>query len=192
LTYSNSVDQIVSVLQNAGYKRVSTPFTLAGLQFDVAAVLVGADRSSDLVIVEDTVASTSREIQIRIETIARAMDALDSKRPITAILIGPRPSAVELVAMSRVARILPVGPSSLPDQSDSLRNWLAVLLPLQLPPTGNQLADPLSELSNQLDSDDTVISELLKSAPLGSSAVQRAFHQIIERNLLMPESKGAK
>jgi hypothetical protein len=165
---------------------------LAGLQFDVSAVLVGADRSSDLVIVEDTVASTSREIRIRIETIARAMDALDSKRPITAILIGPRPSAVELDAMSRVARILPVGSSSLPDQGDALRNWLAVLLPLQLPPTGNRLADPLTELSDQLDSNDAVISELLASAPLGPSAVRTVFHQIIEQNLLMPENKGTE
>lgn len=192
MTYSNSVDQIVSLLANAGYKRVSAPFMLAGLQFDVSAVLVGADRSSDLVIVEDTVASTSREIRIRIETIARAMDALDSKRPITAILIGPRPSAVELDAMSRVARILPVGSSSLPDQGDALRNWLAVLLPLQLPPTGNRLADPLTELSDQLDSNDAVISELLASAPLGPSAVRTVFHQIIEQNLLMPENKGTE
>lgn len=192
MTYSNSVDQVVSLLLNAGYRRVSTPFILAGLQFNVAAVMVGADRSSDLVVVEDTVASTSREIQIRIETIARAMDALDSKRPITAIVIGPRPPATELDAMSRVARILPVGPSLLPDRSDALRNWLAVLLPLHLPPTGNQLADPLSELKHQLDPGNTVISELLDSAHLGTSAVQRALHQIIERNLVMPEGKVGK
>lgn len=192
MTYSDSVDQVVSLLQNAGYRRLNTPFILAGLQFDVAAVLVGADRSSDIVIVEDTVASTSHEIQIRIETIARAMDSLDSKRPITAILIGPRPSSTELDAMSRVARILPVGTSSLPDQSDSLQNWLAVLLPLQLPPTGNQLADPLSELSNQVNPEDTVISELLNSASLGTFAVQKTLHQIIERNLVISEGKGTK
>jgi len=191
LTYSNSVDRVVSLLLDAGYRRLNSPFSLAGLLFNVAAVMVGADRGSDLVIVEDTVASASREIQTRIETIGRAMDALDSKRPITAVLIGPRPSAAELDAMSRVARILPVGISSLTDQDDVLRNWLAVLLPLQLPPTGHQLADPLSEIMNQVGSEDPVISRLLSSAPLGTSSVQKALHQIIELDLVIPEKRGA-
>jgi hypothetical protein len=192
LTYRNLVEQVVSLLLDSGYRRLDTPLILAGLRFDVAAALIGADRSSDLVIVEDTVASTSREIQIRIETIARAMDALDSKRPITAILIGPRPSAAELDAMSRVSRILPVGPTSLTDQQGVLQNWLAVLLPLQLPQTGNALADPLSELANQVNSEDAVISELLKSASLGTFAVQKTLHQILERNLVIPDFEGAK
>lgn len=191
MTYSSSIDQVVSLLGDAGYRSLRTPFVLAGLQFAVSAALVGSERSSDLVIVEDTVATTSREIQIRIETIARAMDSLDSKRPLTAILIGPRPSASELDAMSRVARILPVGPSSFLNQNDILRNWLAVLLPLQLPPTGDRLADPLSELSKQVDSKDAVISELLGSAPLGESAVKSTLHRIIEQDLASVESNEA-
>jgi len=192
LTYSNLVEQVVSILMNSGYRRLNAPFRLAGLHFEVAAVLIGTDRSSDLVIVEDTVASTSREIQIRIETIARAMDALDSRRPITVILIGPRPSSTELVAMSRVSRVLPVGPTSISDQTEVLQNWLAVLLPLQLPPTGSGLADPLSELSNQINSGDAVISALLDSALHGTFAVQKTLHRIIERNLAIPENGEAE
>jgi hypothetical protein len=192
LTYSNSVDQVVSLLLESGYRPLPTPLVLAGLQFAVAAALVGADRSSDLVIVEDTVVSASREIQIRIETIARAMDSLDSKRPLTAILIGPRPSATQLDAMSRVARTLPVGASSFLDQSDILRNWLAVLLPLKLPSSGGRLADPMSELSEQVDSEKAPISELLNSAPLGKSAVQSTLHRIIELDLIAAEGKETR
>jgi hypothetical protein len=189
LTYSSSIEQVVTLLLNAGYKRLPVPLTLAGLKFDVAAVLIGTDRSSDLVIVEDTVESTPKNIQIRIETIARAMDVLDSKRPITAVLVGPRPSTTELDAMSKVSRILPIGAASVTDQNEVLSNWLAALMPLRLPPTGNRLADPLAELSGQVDPKDIVISELLASAPFGTAEVAKSFHKIIEQRLTPPKNR---
>jgi hypothetical protein len=185
LTFSGSIEEIVSVLLDAGYKRLEVPLTLAGLRFDVAAVLVGTGRLSDLVIVEDTVVSSAKNIQTRIETIARAMDALESKRPITAIVIGPRPLDSVLTAISRVARILPVGSTSLHDQKDLLHSWLSVLLPLQLPSTGGELADPLSELSGQVEASNGVISELLASAPEGMMNVQGRLHEIIEQSLTL-------
>lgn len=183
MTYSSSVDQVVTLLSDVGYTRLVVPFSLAGLSFDVAAAMVGTDRSSDFVIIEDTVETPPKDIQVRIESIARAMDALDSKRPITVVLVGPRPSAGELDAISRVSRALPIGTASQNDQNDVLRNWLAVLLPLPALSTGSQLADPLSELSGNVDSDDVVISELLEAARLGTSAVEERLHLIIERCL---------
>jgi hypothetical protein len=192
LSYSSLVEQVVSLLLEAGYRRLAIPFHLAGLQFDVAAVLIGTGKASDLVIVEDTVISTGRDIQVRIETIGRAMDSLESKRPITAILIGPRPSAPELDAMSRVSRILPVGASEPSDQNAVLRNWLAVLLPLQLPPTGEKLADPMAEISGQVDSENIVVSKLLASAPFGTLAVKQRLYEILEQSLEVGESEGTK
>lgn len=192
MNYSSLVEQVVSLLLDAGYKRLDTPFNLAGLQFDVAAVLIGTGRASDLVIVEDTVVSTGRDIQVRIETIGRAMDSLESKRPITAILIGPRPSTLELDAMSRVSRILPVGASEPSDQNAVLRNWLAVLLPLQLPPTGEELADPMAEIFSQVDSENVVVSKLLASAPFGTLAVKQRLYEILDQSLEGGESEGTK
>jgi hypothetical protein len=192
LTYSSQVDQVVAQLLDAGYRRLDTPFKLAGLQFDVAAVLIGTGRASDLVLVEDTVISKVRDIQVRIETIGRAMDSLESKRPITAILIGPRPSAIDLDAMARVSRILPVGASDPSDQTATLRNWLAVLLPLQLPPTGEKLADPMAEINSQVALEDVVVSKLLASAPFGTEAVKQRLYEILEQSLEVSESGGTK
>jgi hypothetical protein len=181
LTYSSSVDQVVTILSGVGYARVSVPFSLAGLIFNVAAAMIVADRSSDLVIIEDAV--EPREIQVRIESIARAMDVLDSKRPITAILVGPRPSASELEAISRVSRVLPIGTASVVSQDEGLRNCLAVLMPLPPFSTGGQLADPLTELSDNVDATDSKISELIDAAPLGAAAVATRLRTIIERCL---------
>ena len=192
MTYSSQVDQAVTLLLDAGYRRLDTPFRLAGLQFDVAAVLIGTGRASDLVLVEDTVISPVRDIQLRIETIGRAMDSLESKRPITAILIGPRPSALELDAMARVSRILPVGSSEASDQTTVLRNWLAVLMPLKLPPTGDGLADPVAEIRSQFDSQDVVALKLLESAAFGAEAVKQRLYEILEQNLEVRESEGTK
>jgi hypothetical protein len=183
LTYSSSVDQVVTILSGVGYARVSVPFSLAGLIFNVAAAMIGTDRSSDLVIIEDTVETAPREIQVRIESIARAMDVLDSKRPITAILVGPHPSASELEAISRVSRVLPIGTASVVSQDEGLRNCLAVLMPLPPFSTGGQLANPLTELSDNVDATDSKISELIDAAPLGAAAVATRLRTIIERCL---------
>ena len=183
MTYRTPIDRVVTILQGAGYNPLSSPLTLAGLDFKVSAALVGTGRASDLVIVEDTAETKPKEIQVRIESIARAMDLLDSKRPITAVLVGPRPPERELDAISRVSRILPVGSSSSPDQSDLLQNWLAVLLPLSVPSGGHQLANPLAELAIHVDAENEVITELMASAPSGTSGVAEQLHKIIERCL---------
>ena len=192
MTYSSQVDQVVGLLLDAGYRRLDTPFKLAGLQFEVAAVLIGTGTASDLVLVEDTVISTVRDIQVRIETIGRAMDSLESKRPITAVLIGPRPSAIELDAMTRVSRILPVGSSEATNQTAVLRNWLAVLMPLKLPPTGDGLADPMAEIRSHVDSQDAVVSKLLESATFGTEAVKQRLSEILEQSLEVREGEGTK
>ena len=184
MTMQTPVERVLDVLGGAGYRVLPTPFRLAGIEFEVTAALIGTGKSSDLVVVEDTVASEKSEIFTRVETIARALDSLDLKKPLTAVLVGPRPTAVEIDALNRFARVLPVGNSSSLDQYDPIKNWLSVLLPLQTFPSSSKLATPLTEVSEKVDNSDAFIAKLLATAPQGKEAVKATFRRTMEQNLL--------
>jgi hypothetical protein len=77
----------------------------------------------------------------KLEGVARSLDVARSKRPLTVVIAGPRPSSANLETMSRVCRVLPTGTVLDRDTEDSLRNWLAVLLPLRLPEAHAPIAD---------------------------------------------------
>ena len=54
MTAPTPVDRVAEVLTGAGYRRVSTPLDIAGLQFDLPAAFVGTSPSPDLIVVADT------------------------------------------------------------------------------------------------------------------------------------------
>ena len=75
------VDRIAKVLTCAGYRRLSTPLKIAGLEFNLAAAFLGTSPSPDLILVEDIAYEEENCILRKIEGIARAMDVVQSKRP---------------------------------------------------------------------------------------------------------------
>jgi hypothetical protein len=179
MTASTPVDRVAEVLTGAGYRRVSTPLDIAGLQFDLPAAFVGTSPSPDLIVVADTAFDQEQRILKKIEGIARAMDVVRSKRPLTAVLAGPRPSSAVLESMSRVCRVLPIGTILDADADATLRNWLAVLMPLSLPVPNASIADPLTEIAGQLGGLDPEIAALVDVAPQGADAVQSRLHTLI-------------
>ncbi len=179
MTASTPVDRVAEVLTGAGYRRVSTPLDIAGLQFDLPAAFVGTSPSPDLIVVADTAFDQEQRILRKIEGIARAMDVVRSKRPLTAVLAGPRPSSAVLESMSRVCRVLPIGTILDADADATLRNWLAVLMPLSLPVPNASIADPLTEIAGQLGGLDPEIAALVDVAPQGADAVQSRLHTLI-------------
>lgn len=182
------VDRVAEVLTNAGYRRVATPLEIAGLKFDVPAAFVGASPFPDLIVVADSAFEDSKRILTKVEAIARAMDVVRSKRPLTAVVAGPRPSSPILEAMSRVCRVLPIG-TILDENADAtLRNWLAVLMPLNLPEPKSQIADPLSEIGAKLDGLLPEIAQLVHLAPKGADAVQSRLHKVISETLPAQDS----
>lgn len=62
-----------------------------------------------MIVVGDLAEDSSERLQQKVETVARALDAMRSVRPLTVIVVGPRPSPASLQGMARVARVLPVG-----------------------------------------------------------------------------------
>jgi hypothetical protein len=189
MTAPTPVDRVAEILAGAGYRRVGTPLEIAGVRFEFPVAFVGASRSPDLVVVADTAFDQERRILQRVEGIARAMDVVQSRRPLTAVLTGPRPSPAVLEAMSRVCRVLPVG-TVVDDNADTaLRNWLAVLLPLSIPKPDTNIVDPLSAIKGRTEDLPQEITALVTLAPQGTDAVQSQLHKIIAEPLADVDSE---
>lgn len=177
------VDRVAEVLAGAGYRRVPTPIEIAGLKFDVPIAFVGSSPSPDLILIADTAFDDEQRILKKIEGIARAMDVVRSRRPLTVVLAGPRPTSAILDSMSKVCRVLPIG-TILDENADAaLRNWLAVLMPLSLPEPASSIADPLTEISGQLGGLQPEVAGLVDFAQRGADAVQTRLLEIISEAL---------
>jgi hypothetical protein len=183
VTTTTPVERIIAFLLAANFRRLQTPVVIAGVRFDFAAVLVGTESMPDLVIVADTTEEKDDRIRTKIEGIARSLDVVRSKRPLTAILAGPRPRTAMLDAIANVCRVLPVGTLTGAEGEAALRNWLAVLTPLTLPQVSDAIADPMGKLREDVPTDDPILAQLLAAAPQGAQRVQAEFHRLVEEPL---------
>jgi len=179
------VERIAKVLTDVGYRPLPTPLTIATIKFDIPAALVGTGSTPDLIVVLDTVQDGDDRIRQKVEGIARALDVVRSHRPLTAVLAGPRPSLSVLDALSRVCRVLPVGTALEAEAQTSLRNWLAVLLPLRLPEPSRGIADPTNELIVRLAdvAADPIVADLIAGAAQGTEEVEGRLQGMMTESL---------
>jgi len=167
MSETTPLERVSQRLVNAQFKRVATPLTIGGLEIDAPAAFIGSPPSPDLVIVGDTLEQTPPRLQQTVEGIGRALDMMGSRRPLTLVVVGPRPTSGALTALSRFARVLPVGDAA--DEAD-LANWLAVLLPLPLPVFSDDRA--AASLEAVIDgSRDPIEAEFIALAVGGPEAV---------------------
>lgn len=185
------VGRITTLLLEAGYRSVSAPLVIGGLKFDFPAAMVGTETSPDLILIADTAFEQEERLVAKLEGVARALDVARSKRPLTVVVVGPRPTSANLEAMSRVCRVLPTGTVLDKDADGSLRNWLAVLLPLRLPAAHTPIADDLEQLSKLGAGLDQEVANLVVPAKQGSRAVQAQLHQIIDAAVDDVKEEGA-
>lgn len=188
---STPVGRITSMLLEAGYRSASSPLMIGGLKFDFPAALVGTETSPDLILIADTAFEQEERLVTKLEGVARALDVAKSKRPLTVVIAGPRPSSANLEAMSRVCRVLPTGTVRDKDAEGSLRNWLAVLLPLRLPEAHAPIANALEQLSKLGAGLDQEVADLVIPAKQGMQAVQLQLHQIIDDAVAGGKEDGA-
>lgn len=186
------VGRITTLLLEAGYRSVSAPLVIGGLKFDFPAALVGTETSPDLILIADTAFEQEERLVAKLEGVARALDVARSKRPLTVVVAGPRPTSANLEAMSRVCRVLPTGTVLDKDAVSSLRNWLAVLLPLRLPEAHAPIADAIEQLSKLDAGLDHEVADLVFEAKQGSKAVQARLHQIIDAAVDDAKEDGAR
>jgi hypothetical protein len=182
------VDAISAFLEQAGYRRLPSPLEIAGMKFAVTAALVGTGTQPDLIIVADTVSDPEERTRSKLEAIARALDTVKSRRPLTAVLAGPRPSASALDAISKICRVLPVGSSEPAEADATIRNWLAVLTPLNIPQGVDTIAEPMLELQRAVANDDALLTELVAASAGGKDTVEALLHQKIAATIADSEA----
>jgi hypothetical protein len=175
MTATTPVERVAAVLVASGYRRLEMPLRIGGLDFDLAAAFLGDKLSPDLVLVADTAFDSEQRIQQKLEGVARVLDVMRSRRPMTAVLVGPRPRSTTLDGISRVCRVLPVGDA---EGDASLRDWLAVLLPLDLPEPADEGGD-LAETFDDGTGRDEMTAALLAAARQGEGAVRERLHALI-------------
>jgi hypothetical protein len=186
MTAATPSERVADILVNSGYRRISAPLQVAGLTFDVAAAFVGVGHSADVVI-GDMAADGERKVLQQVEGIARALDVVRSHRPLTIVIVGPRPVGKTLEALAQVGRILPVEEAV---DSGDLRDRLAILLPLKLPAT--LMADRDLGAGEALSlPDDPLAADLLEMSKLGEEAVKTRFHTALN-TIFAPQAEATE
>lgn len=171
-----SVQEVLSVLENAGFKRLPKPLTVAGTEFDFDAAARGTGNSHDLVLVA-TGQVPRRRLQRLVAGLARSLDVAASRRPMSLVIIGGV-AASDRNELERYVRVLPIA-STAPDVAE-IEEVVAVLLPLKLPsPDLVHGGDPTNEVMAALGPSKTTPDHmaLIEAAADGSDAVREALRR---------------
>lgn len=183
MTTSESVVRIL--VGEGGYRELPRPLKIGSLSFDFAYALVAGEKANDLVIVIELKGDTADDNVVRkVLSLTRALDVLQSKRSVTAVLTSGQAAPDTVQSMSRVCRVLPVGAPSGPRAVDAVRDWLSVLLPLTQPPPVETLVDWEGDLRKNIpeSAQGQFLKDLLSAAPAGKLAVE----QVLASAILMP------
>jgi hypothetical protein len=176
---------VVSMLSDAGYRTVAMPMAISNVAFEFPAALIGTGRSQDLIVVMDSSVDAETRIRQKIEALARALDVAQSRRPLTVVLTGRRPSQPLLEALTRVCRVLPTEPLPSGASGQVLRDKLAVLLPLDIVGMAQTIADPHAELGDRVKSlrNKEAVRNLIAASHHGSDRVRETAGQMIAEPL---------
>jgi hypothetical protein len=181
------LERIQAILTGVGYRPLPRRFSVAGLPFEFAMAFVAGEKGHDVVIVIDLTTETAEKVFVqRIQALARALDLARSRRPLTAILVGAEPDQATVEALSRACRVLPVGAPNDKSADQTLRDWLAVLLPLAELEDLSGVADWDAELSKELATagDDPHIEKLKTAALHSAESVESEFARSIKTEVL--------
>ncbi|QKE85138.1 hypothetical protein [Arthrobacter sp. NEB 688] len=171
-----SVQDVVAVLEGAGFEPLSKPLTVAGTEFDFEAAARGTNTSHDLVLVATDQVPPVR-LQRLVVGLARSLDLAASRRPLSLVLVGEI-AAASRIELERYARVLPIA-STAPDVAE-IEEAVAVLLPLKLPRAVLvHGSDPVNEVMAALGPVKATSDHiaLIRAAADGAEAVREALRR---------------
>lgn len=175
---ATGVESVLQLLEGSGFERLPKPLLVAGTTFDFDAAVKGTGVSHDLVIVA-TSATTPRRLAQLLSGLSRTLDQVQSRRPVSLVLLGQHSTAATMADLERHARVMTIDSESPND--DEVRRAVAVLLPLSLPSTTRQGREPLDEVAATLGvrlSDEH--QSLINKAKVGPEAVREALRNYID------------
>ena len=174
---AGGIDTVTRALQEEGFYPLSVPLRVAGLSFQFDGALIGTRDSHDLVLLGGlTVRST--ELAQLLASFCRMLDHLESRRPVTLVILGPTPDAATLTQLTTHARVIALG---LSEPSDHVvRDRLAILFPIDLPPPGETTINPMDEVKQCLSGPITAAHvALIDAASQGQRQVCTALRDYV-------------
>lgn len=185
-------------LLGAGYSNLSTPFTVAGVEFPFTVAMRGTrGRALDLVLLVDTTTGDfgdrdGTRVQQRVAALSRALDITGSRYVVSVILVGAMLSE-SVEALSATCRVLLVDGITLDDQGmplneiaqrqldDRIRVLLPLTLPDQLPELQDGSVPALEQLMHALPDrmNKTLIDAVIAASSSGEQAVTDAVTLVI-------------
>ncbi len=181
MTARDNVDRVISLLDGAGYQALVQPIIIGGIPFEATAILA-KDKWLELITVIDTVLNSDDDsLCTKIEGLGRALDLVGSRRALTVILVGPRPSQTLDSKLKQVARVLCVPAAILDDNGSAVRDALAVLLPLDLSPASDETVASWPNVRENLRAKFSTkeIEPIFEAVPLGQRRVQTVLHDTL-------------
>lgn len=173
---TDQISRVIGVLRDAGYQSLTQPIIIGGIPFKFAATLT-KHASLELIAVVDTVLESEEDtLRAQVEGLARALDLVGSRRALTVIVVGPRPSHGIAGELKQVARVLSV-PAKPQEDEWPLEDALAVLLPLELS-TGEETVSSWPSVRDELRARYSAkeVDLVFKAISHGPRQVQAALH----------------
>lgn len=189
MTELHTTELVMTVLENGGYQRLPKPLIVAGTEFNFEAAARGTQRSHDLVIITTDRLPTPRRQRL-VAGLARSLDLMQSKRPVTLVTVGDL-SSDDKNELERHARVLQVEPPD-PSRAD-IERAIAVLLPLDLPATVIMHgSDPVNQVlaTLGLGPDTAEHINLVRAAIGGADEVQAALRDYVNAGVVTTSPEG--
>lgn len=175
---NSGIETVITVLEAGGFERLPDPLVVADSAFDFDAAVKGTGVSNDLVVVAMSSSAPQRLVRL-LNGLSRMLDQVDSRRPVTMVLLGGRPDASLTAELERHARVLTI--ESRDPNLDEARNAVAVLMPLTLPSATSRGTDPLLAVAEFLGpslSDEH--RALIEAAKVGPDGVRDSLRRYID------------
>jgi hypothetical protein len=172
------VETVLGVLEEARFERLPKPLIVAGSAFDFDAAAKGTGESHDLVVVAMSTTAPRRLVQL-LSGLSRTLDQVESRRPVSLVLLGEHRDGSTMADLERFARVLVVDNED--PEPDQVRLAVAVLMPLTLPSATSRGKDPLTEVAELLGSSlSDEHQALIDAARVGPEEVRESLRRYID------------
>lgn len=184
------LESVLRVLDAAGFERLPKPLVVAGSSFEFDAAVKGTGVSHDLVVLATS--NTPAHYLVRLlSALSRTLDQVESRRPVSLVLLGDPVDAATMTGLEQNARVLAID-SDDPDP-DQISRAIAVLLPLKLPTLQTAGRPPLAVVVEKLGA---IGSEehlqFIEAAQVGPEEVRDCLRRFIDSAASGESSEGSE
>lgn len=182
-------ESVLQVLEGAGFERLPRPLVVAGSSFEFDAAVKGTGISHDLVVLATSNTPQGRLVRL-LSGLSRTLDQVESRRPVSLVLIGTTTDARTMSSLEQHARVLLI--ESEDPRPEQISRAVAVLLPLSLPAEQSQGRPPLAVVAERLGGAlSKEHQKFIDAAQVGPDEVQESLRRYIDAAVCDGSSEGS-